>query len=485
MNNREFDDYMKKSLDELTSEGKSSWTSMSEKIDEWNQVDPLIGDTEFDQIIKDRLEEKRSVYELGYWLRFEKILNKKFTPLRELIFYQLSGAVILILLLLLLFQLFPKSWNNTVETIQIKPEIETNENGRSIAGNAGNIKSQKFQKKDPSKTQLFVDHKAPVDLKEKSTNGIDPGNRKLKNLKNSKPIISSELNLKNLQNNILASANDPSQKLNTESRFINPVDFLKPLNYLSDQIDPIFLSNGIMTQNSFDELTDKSQLLKYWSVGFHVIPQLVYVHSPFNEEIGEAGYERWFMNTGIGTSLQYTFSKWRISTGLDYHTLSYKPRFYEEYVPEEQSYIHIRDIQFNLLNIPLNLRYRFIENGAFNFYGIGGASIGLITKSSYSIEKRNDDLISLINDLKTNPNYKNIALAQKQYDPGLMTGGQVSQNTLIRLELGLGFEYKIHSRLFGFIEPQFQFNMRRNNYGPNLDQIHTLSFKSGISILLN
>ena len=81
--------------------------------------------------------------------------------------------------------------------------------------------------------------------------------------------------------------------------------------------------------------------------------------------------------------------------------------------------------------------------------------------------------------------YKNIALAQKQYDPGLMTGGQVSQNTLIRLELGLGFEYKIHSRLFGFIEPQFQFNMRRNNYGPNLDQIHTLSFKSGISILLN
>jgi len=124
MNNKDFDKKIKDLMQNFHTGKGPDWSAFEKKIEKWENDEPFISDGDFDKMMASKLESNRSSFSEKSWDKFEYKFSKNTSLANRVVYYQLSGAAILLLLLMLLVQLYPVDRNPYVNSLEIKERTD-------------------------------------------------------------------------------------------------------------------------------------------------------------------------------------------------------------------------------------------------------------------------------------------------------------------------------------------------------------------------
>jgi hypothetical protein len=197
-------------------------------------------------------------------------------------------------------------------------------------------------------------------------------------------------------------------------------------------------------------------------------------------------YSRYSTGYGGGFSIGVDFGKWEIETGGTYSSKSYRPRYYSELIKlgTSNSYTFTRfdNIQLNMLEVPLNLRYAFAKTGKWSLYAQSGASLHLAMQAAY-------DRYPVVYGRMQSQTVEGQTpkIERKKYPDGLFEGGNFEENSYFTLNMGIGAERLISTRWSVFVQPGLHLYLLpgyNNGLGPNQDRISTVTISTGARISL-
>ena len=220
-------------------------------------------------------------------------------------------------------------------------------------------------------------------------------------------------------------------------------------------------------------------------------------HQNVDENISLQRYDRYTPGYGGGISIGLDFGRWGIETGAVYAAKLYQPQpvlylvgnLTDGYYGEG-----IKDIEYNIIQIPLHIRYNFINTDKWRVYALGGVGAQIIFESSYYIADQRG-FENALRILPPPPQRNNSVSPSREpnthtplddlYKPeGWLEGGNLKENSLISGNVGLGLERRFSERLSIFAQPTYQHSIYYFNKGWGLykDRIHTMSIYSGIRV---
>ena len=166
-----------------------------------------------------------------------------------------------------------------------------------------------------------------------------------------------------------------------------------------------------------------------------------------------------------------------VETGLLYSSVSYRPRqITEQYSSRGQFFeTSLNDILFNVVSLPIQFKWHFNVGSGSSFYALAGSSFNMIINSNFSIH--NAPIATPINGLADLKENKPL-LEEKDFEPGLLEGGDIFDNTFVTADLGIGFQQRVAKRFSFFIQPTLSTQFSRG-IGPNQDKLHRASLFLG------
>jgi opacity protein-like surface antigen len=187
--------------------------------------------------------------------------------------------------------------------------------------------------------------------------------------------------------------------------------------------------------------------------------------------------------TNIG--VDYAISdKVEISSGITYNRKSYVQQQQQEFTNAQSQFTlnSVRDVALEIIQIPVHVNYNIIKNDKTRLYITGGATAGLIMKVD-----KNTQQVSLANSVYNLGNANFAADAQStsslsEKSEGALQNGEISTNTFITADLGLGLEYQATNRLSFFIEPLYQRSL--NKIGIDAENYQNYAFSVGSRVIL-
>ncbi|MEZ4949187.1 MAG: hypothetical protein R2784_07345 [Saprospiraceae bacterium] len=210
-----------------------------------------------------------------------------------------------------------------------------------------------------------------------------------------------------------------------------------------------------------------------------------YIKTPYDPIYPLEEYSRYAPGYGGGITLGMSFGKWEVETGGIYASKEYEPRVPDEVVGGLLTTglftLSFENIQLNMLEVPLNVRYNFGQLQKWRFYGQTGASLHLAMQAHY--DKFPNNLYSGF----ARQAIDNSSLGQKKFPDGLLEGGNFEENSYFTANLGLGVERLLSTRWSLFLQPSVQAYLLpgyNNGLGPNLDRISTFSILTGARVTL-
>jgi len=224
---------------------------------------------------------------------------------------------------------------------------------------------------------------------------------------------------------------------------------------------------------------------KGWAFGLYANPQFVFCSSPYDQIMEYPGYTRSIFTNGFGAIISYRYRNFEFYSGIEYTKVAYSPRYVPDYLENDDAVLHIANISGDLMSLPIGLRYHFNNDKRFSFYVSSGLVMSTALYTDYEIHRTENGLSSLINDLRSNPSYQLTKLSKKDYEPGLLEGGDMANSLMVGLELGIGIEYQLNEQWSLFMEPGFQYDITSGGFGPNHDILHHANIKAGVKGMLN
>lgn len=187
--------------------------------------------------------------------------------------------------------------------------------------------------------------------------------------------------------------------------------------------------------------------------------------------------------TNIG--IDYAISdKVEISSGITYNRKSYVQQQQQEFTNAQSQFTlnSVRDIALEIIQIPVHVNYNIIKNDKTRLYVTGGATAGLIMKVD-----KNTQQVSLANSVYNLGNANFAADAEStsslsEKSEGALQNGEISTNTFITADLGLGLEYQATPRVSFFIEPLYQRSL--NKIGVDAEDYQNYAFSVGSRVIL-
>jgi len=182
----------------------------------------------------------------------------------------------------------------------------------------------------------------------------------------------------------------------------------------------------------------------------------------------ELGYSGGF---SVGVEFDH---RWELQTGLIYSSKNYQPsalivqsgNFRDGYEIEQ-----LKDIELNIIHVPLNFRYNLIHYDKTRFYLLAGASLQIATLGNYYVEGESSRRSSVL---------------AKYIENGWFEGGPFRDNSYLTGNIGFGLEHFVTTRWSVFAQPTYQhaLDFFRQGLGSTHDRISTMSIYSGIRVRL-
>jgi len=240
------------------------------------------------------------------------------------------------------------------------------------------------------------------------------------------------------------------------------------------------------------QLPGKTSILRFSMFG---APDLLEIITP-EFSIGRDVYaesKSYSLSYSSGFTAGFNKGNWEVETGLVYHAKNYQPvpvLFFNGSVDQGLYGEGFKRIEFNMLGIPLNLKYSFLNKGNWRFYALGGVSAQMVLQSNYYVADQEGFESSSFHPTPVNQGENGSRFTGLDALPvpgGLFEGGSLWDNTLLSANAAVGAERFVTSNWSIFAQPMYQrsiLSLNGEGLGPNKDRIHTYSIRMGLRVSL-
>lgn len=206
-----------------------------------------------------------------------------------------------------------------------------------------------------------------------------------------------------------------------------------------------------------------------------------FILTPFDKVYSVPEFSKSTNNFGYGVSLGKKRGHGEIETGVMYSRLNYRPvEIRETFASAADVYFEtsLKKIQFDLVKIPLNLKYYAVDTRSWKFYLVGGASLNLLANAQYVIEE---------NIIKGRPvssfrfSNEGPRLDNKPFTYGFFNKGNFRENYYVDIVLGMGLELRIGRNLHFYCQPAYHAFVFSDDIGigPNQDKLNAFVAQTG------
>jgi hypothetical protein len=513
MENKEFDDIIKKKLESLSSGGtEDGWELFREK---WEQssgstvsdvVDSNINENDkvdelFDAKMKQNMRGLRMPFNSAHWIKLKAQLEAEALFKKRLFVAKTVEILILALIVVCIINIMPIQ--NQIYQIPVfdMPMVAAVQVDRATA--------EKHQLESIHKSQ---EQKLVSDRVIKKLATLDIASLFIKT--DNKILVSSyfaqttesktikiqptlSTNLEILFPFLIDSKLNEAIIIKKQSDYKAPGIDNHTASVVQEDISPLIIPNRPL---GFPEITlgsskDKSEEKSYVSLA--VGPKVNLVNSPFDPIYQIDPYNTLNTNFNITAKVHKEVGPLELYAGLGYSKTSYEPLIIEEtYKNQNQQFkkASLENIGFNTINIPVGVKYDILNQDSYQLYATAGVNINLIVQADYTvydIPATGSRTGSTASDFKTTLNSnrpevnQRALLSQKEFRSGILHGGSFRDNLYVTASIGIGLIKNVSKRTSVFIEPKYSHFMSSQGLGPNLDKVHAVSMDLGVRYQLN
>ena len=483
------------------------WDLFVEKLDEQEGGPAILPAQEFDAQIFDKVKNHHVSNALmsKHWAQFEIQLNQLINIRETLLKYKFVELSLIILMLLLVVRWDDRPGHELLlNPPQAQNIIQSNE---SLNGEGGlpNI-STKETNLQKEKSEIVS---APLIE--------NTGNKEVVETMD-KPIAARPTDSSSKKQ--VSSSDFPSSNKN---KYLGPIALLEqPFSpqVVSEQALPIDASiqaeiiassqpnAARIDLGSLDVLVSSPSLIN-WIPRDNILDKQIKVKPRWNTQISMAGggeinqiitpkNEENYINASESYSLGYRggmtldFGKkdspLRFGSGFIYSAKRYSvgKTFITGSLLRSLTAEELDNVEFNIINVPVFARYRFLEKKRWSMFAQAGMSIQMAMQANYYVEVpnlRNLPAPTSFNQIIQTPESQSNFVNQND---GLFEGGNFKENSFFTVNMSMGLERLMTDRFSLFFQSQYEYPMGyfSSGLGPTRDRFNTLSLETGVRVRL-
>lgn len=502
MDNKEFDDIIKKKLESLNSMGSDdAWNLFKEKwnnesIIESSEENLSTEDQDLDDKIKKDLRDLRIPFNSKHWIILKEQLELEALFKKKLFVAKSVELVILAFLVVGILNLWPIQ--KDIHQIQFydTPLVATISVDKETAEKHQANEQQKLEQQKALRNYVYDSGKKitrsvipVVNLLVSKNKNISKGTAvsseyKLIDFKafDKKSIRSDWKELFPFMNSSLRKSsvnnakNGPNSGRSTIIAQHLPVD----QNLIAIPKRPTGLPDL--------DLKNKKSQKENTYVSFAIGPKVTLINSPFDPVYEFDPYNTINTNFNVSAKIHKEVGPIELYAGLGYTNTSYAPRLVKEtYEPRQRQFnvASLENIKFKTFNVPLGVRVNVLESNNYSLYALAGMEFNIIADSEFIIQDSPVGNPFGPAPASKNSVNENTLLSQKEFNQGILSGGSLKENLFASASVGFGLNMNMSSKAGIFIEPRYSHFISSKGIGPNEDKFHGLSIDLGVKYLLN
>ncbi|MBK7008553.1 MAG: hypothetical protein IPH36_07955 [Saprospiraceae bacterium] len=180
-------------------------------------------------------------------------------------------------------------------------------------------------------------------------------------------------------------------------------------------------------------------------------------------------------------------------TGFRYTRRTHEPAaIVEKYGAFLTNYydISLDKIGYDIVELPLGVKYHFKKGKKTSWYLKSGISANLTLANHYTITNKlsgyqplTPNNVGYVSE-KDNKSFSS-RLSEKEFNPGLLQGGKLSENWFVTVSAELGFERKLNENHSLVMGAEFNKFYMIDGIGPNKDKLNGFAINVGLKKLIN
>ncbi len=501
---KQFDDLLREKLENLELPYLAdNWLLFEEKLEQSGLGDgpggtPIADAKSLDETIFDKLHRYEAPYQPSHWLKMEVLLDEVFTQPRSVLRYKLAELALMLLLFAALWQQTPihEPLGRSAQAFHPAPilSIESQEvSGREANQPAGpasegsTISVEDAEGIAPSSQSAPLESAtAPPQQAHRQMSAGPPSDRKPGALASGLKMPASPLALPGL-NTLLPL---PLRALPAQQQPLPALAMMALPMPLADR------SPGLQVSTSNTPAIESAISRPYkprpvFRVGMFGSTDYNHIIVPANEEKKIfTAFDRHALGYGGGLSLGVEMSnRWEVEMGAIYAARQYPVGivYVEGSLRTGLQGSELRAAELNIVTLPLHLRYNFLRRSNWRAYAVTGAALQVVFQSNfYTAEAPEFDYLPIIAPVEPAPGDENIISQLRREGLAWFEGGTFKENAYLTGNLGLGLERYVGTRWSVFAQPtlQYSFYYFDGGLGPNKDRINSLSVLFGAKVRL-
>lgn len=507
-----FDNIFRDKLSDLSSVTTSAgtWDLFEQKLDIEEAGTPVFADQHLDEVVYTKMHAYRVPYDATTWTTLLHRLRREEAHRWKIAAYKSLELAIIALCLLWGSQILsPTQTPNSTQPTVVNPQAITpviNESTETALIDARPQTKQKTNTNTSLKTS--VDKPTTSTLKGKNSklavvnSGTDaettPIITKIEGSSQIPPIDAAKFSgildpLPNIQlpDEVYSLTTQP---FISEAKANASNSATLSTQEITENFDFLVTKSGALSTDKDFPLLEKVNITassgNKFRVGMFGSSVFDHIYTPYDRILLQDAYDRYSNGYGGGFSISKQLSRWEIETGLMYIAKSYKQKaiihIFNGSVKDGYDASYVTDIELNIVNIPLNVRYNILHNNKWKMYGLTGGSLQLILQSNYDANL--ESLGAAPPDVRNNGTKESSGKSfynRKKFPNGFLVDKNFRDNRFYTLNIGLGLERFITPRWSIFAQPTYQQTIQvldKNGIGPNQDRINSMLILMGAKV---
>ncbi|MEM0995256.1 MAG: outer membrane beta-barrel protein, partial [Bacteroidota bacterium] len=453
-----------------------SWDALEQKLDATN------AEESFDDNVRRKLSDIEMSYQPTYWNLLAHRLEQESVLRHQLIRYKASELLLVFLILITFVQFFPN------KTSKYEALEATNiANKEQITFSPTISESNQLTETDvPLTTSGNIFVPPTDDAAQAFLANSDVPNRTII------PLVALEENQAELiaSNKVTDHSIESIKARLTEIGISNSEGLIAALAV--DEDIPL-LENDLLAQITITKTPFKKK--KHFRLGIYANSNVDHIKTPYDEIFDLDPRSQNALGYGGGISFGWRGRRMEIETGIAYNR--------KRYAPTDNSAVRYGDkiedlinMEIDVVQIPLQLHYNFLQKEEWHFYATAGMSLNLAVQSNYDVYAAPAQALNVYTgahsqqkvilsqnqqklfdaNSEPSPNPKSYQLRQKKFSDGLFHGGKFKDESYYTFNLGFGIERELDERFSLFAQPTYRHDIYSisGGLGPNKDGISTM-----------
>jgi hypothetical protein len=228
-----------------------------------------------------------------------------------------------------------------------------------------------------------------------------------------------------------------------------------------------------------------------WLAGIGFSRNADFIYTPTDVVYkGLAAYSTVEQGYTVDLTIRRRLGRFDINSGLAYTRQSYDPRPFSETNIDDMGQVvtaRLSDISFDIIKIPLSLSYHYTSRGAVSAFVSAGLTSNWVVNTNYQVKQEkqspNRRVVRAVDITNGKEIGKEFQLSEKDFSPGLLSGGSLAQNLFLSATIDAGAEIRISDNTNVRLSAGYMHNLGVH-IGPNQNRIHSLSMRLGVSRLM-